>query len=461
MTSNVIQPADIREVAVIGLGLMGSGIAELVARSGRRVVAIEINQTFLDQGMARLHASLDRAVTRGKLTDTAREEMLARIRPTDDIAAGVAGADLVIEAIPERMELKRTLFAQLDEACRADTILATNTSSLSITEIAGGTQYPARVAGLHFFNPAPVMKLVEVISTVLTAPETTETLALYHVRAPPWVARRAVGTILKFLARAADRIMVHSEAARSVLQNDYGVPAAKITITEFPGYPATPRADGAAPGAAAERPAAPSILYYGFLAPYKGVETLLAAYARARALAPDRPLRLVIAGTNHPRLAFDYAAVLRQEAVRVGAPDVSFPGYVDDRTSAALFSGSSLVVLPYLKTAGSSGTLASAMGANRPVVVTDLPTLIGQLNGYPNSRVVRPGDVAELAEVLLSVAEHQFVPRPPKALTTNAVRHWADLVDLTAEVYSSAIAARRPDFSDFATEFGGDTELPT
>ena len=142
MTDNVIQPAGIGEVAVIGLGLMGSGIAELVARSGRRVVAIEINQDFLDQGMARLHASLDKAVSRGKLTDTAREEILARIRPTDDIAAGVADADLVIEAIPERMDLKRTLYAQLDEACRADAILATNTSSLSVTEIAGGTRYP-------------------------------------------------------------------------------------------------------------------------------------------------------------------------------------------------------------------------------------------------------------------------------------------------------------------------------
>ena len=82
-------------------------------------------------------------------------------------------ADLVIEAIPERMDLKRTLYAQLDEACRVDAILATNTSSLSVTEIAGGTRYPARVAGLHFFNPAPVMKLVEVISTVLTSPDTT------------------------------------------------------------------------------------------------------------------------------------------------------------------------------------------------------------------------------------------------------------------------------------------------
>jgi 3-hydroxybutyryl-CoA dehydrogenase len=178
MTSSVIQPGDIREVAVIGLGLMGSGIAELVARSGRSVNAIEINQTFLDQGMARLHASLDRAVSRGKLTDTARDEILARIRSTDDVAAGVASADLVIEAIPERMELKQALFAQLDEACRADAILATNTSSLSITQIAGGTRNPARVAGMHFFNPASVMKLVEVISTVLTPPEIAETLTL-------------------------------------------------------------------------------------------------------------------------------------------------------------------------------------------------------------------------------------------------------------------------------------------
>ncbi len=119
MTDNVIQPAGIREVAVIGLGLMGSGIAELVARSGRRVVAIEVSQDFLDQGMARLHASLDRAVSRGKLTETAREEILARIRPSDSIAAGVANADLVIEAIPERMDLKRTLYAQLDEVLPA------------------------------------------------------------------------------------------------------------------------------------------------------------------------------------------------------------------------------------------------------------------------------------------------------------------------------------------------------
>ena len=110
MTSSVTQPAGIREVAVIGLGIMGAGIAELFGRSGRSVVAIEVDRSFLDQGMARLRASLDKAVTRGRLTGTARDEILARIRATDDIAAGVANADLVIEAIPERMELKKALF---------------------------------------------------------------------------------------------------------------------------------------------------------------------------------------------------------------------------------------------------------------------------------------------------------------------------------------------------------------
>ena len=220
MTSNVIQPAGIGEVAVIGLGLMGSGIAELVARSGRRVVAIEISQDFLDQGMARLNASLDKAVSRGKLTGTGRAEMLARIRPAVDIAAGVAGADLVIEAIPERMDLKRTLYARLDEACRADAILATNTSSLSVTEIAGGTRYPARVAGLHFFNPAPVMKLVEVISTVLTSPQTAEALALLARdlgKTPVQVSDRAgfiVNALLVPYLNHAIRLLETAQATR-------------------------------------------------------------------------------------------------------------------------------------------------------------------------------------------------------------------------------------------------------
>ena len=245
MTSSVKQPADIREVAVIGLGLMGSGIAELLARSGRRVVAIEINQTFLDQGMARLRASLDRAVSRGKLADTARDEILTRVRPTVDIPSGVAGADLVIEAIPERMELKRTLFDQLDEACREDAILATNTSSLSITEIAGATRYPPRVAGLHFFNPAPVMKLVEVISTVLTSPETAETLALLSRdlnKAPVQVSDRAgfvVNALLVPYLNHAIRLLETAQATREDIDKaataGLGLPMGPLTLLDLIG----------------------------------------------------------------------------------------------------------------------------------------------------------------------------------------------------------------------------------
>jgi 3-hydroxybutyryl-CoA dehydrogenase len=249
MTSSVIQPGEIREVAVIGLGLMGSGIAELVARSGRSVNAIEVNQAFLDQGMARLHASLDKAVSKGKLTDTARGEILARIRPTDDIAAGVAGAGLVIEAIPERMELKKTLFAQLDEACRADAILATNTSSLSVTEIAGGTRNPARVAGLHFFNPAPVMKLVEVISTVLTPPEITETLTLLSRdlgKAPVGVSDRAgfiVNALLVPYLNHAVHLLETAQATREDIDKAAGVglglPMGPLTLLDLIGLDTT------------------------------------------------------------------------------------------------------------------------------------------------------------------------------------------------------------------------------
>jgi 3-hydroxybutyryl-CoA dehydrogenase len=245
MSSSAPQPSDIREVAVIGLGLMGSGIVELFARSGRRVDAIEINQTFLEQGMARLHASLDRAVSRGKLTDTAREEILARIRPTDDVAAGVAGADLVIEAIPERMELKKALFAQLDDACRADAILATNTSSLSITEIAGGTRHPARVAGLHFFNPAPVMKLVEVISTVLTSEEIAGTLALLSRdlgKVPVRISDRAgfiVNALLLPYLNHAVRLLETAQATREDIDKavtaGLGLPMGPLTLLDLIG----------------------------------------------------------------------------------------------------------------------------------------------------------------------------------------------------------------------------------
>jgi 3-hydroxybutyryl-CoA dehydrogenase len=177
MSSIAVQPMGIREVAVVGLGTMGAGIAEILARSGRNVVVVEANDNALARGLATLHASLDKAVARGRLTHADKAQIIARIRAADSLAAAAAAADLVIEAVAESMELKRAVFGELDLACRPDAILATNTSSLSVTALAAGTRHPDRVAGLHFFNPAPVMKLVEVVSTVLTAPGTAETLA--------------------------------------------------------------------------------------------------------------------------------------------------------------------------------------------------------------------------------------------------------------------------------------------
>jgi 3-hydroxybutyryl-CoA dehydrogenase len=157
------------KVGVVGLGTMGAGIVEVLARGGLDVVGIEINDEALARGRAHLESSTGRAVKRGRLTEEARSAILDRITLSTDFA-DLSDRDLVIEAVPERLELKRRVFAQLDTVCRPDAVLATNTSSLSVTDIAVTTNRPTSIVGVHFFNPAPVMKLVEVIGTVRTEP---------------------------------------------------------------------------------------------------------------------------------------------------------------------------------------------------------------------------------------------------------------------------------------------------
>lgn len=159
---------EIRTAAVVGLGTMGAGIAEVFARAGIDVVAIEIDTDALTRGVGILDASLARAVSRGKLSEAERDSIRGRIRPTTSFS-DAAVANLAIEVVTEQMEIKRQIFAQLDRVCSPEAILATNTSSLSVTSIAAATSDPDRVIGMHFFNPAPVMRLVEVVSTVLTA----------------------------------------------------------------------------------------------------------------------------------------------------------------------------------------------------------------------------------------------------------------------------------------------------
>ena len=163
----------IQTVGVVGVGQMGSGIVEVCARAGLNVVAREINQELLDRGMNYLKKSFGKGVERGKLAQAEADAALSRITSTLQLT-DFARCDLVVEAATENMQLKKTLFTELDMICQPDAILASNTSSLSITEIASATQRPDKVVGLHFFNPVPVMPLIEIVRGLLTSDETLE-----------------------------------------------------------------------------------------------------------------------------------------------------------------------------------------------------------------------------------------------------------------------------------------------
>lgn len=158
----------IEKVGVVGCGLMGSGIAEVAAKAGFDVVVREVSEEFIEAGRKRIEKSLARAVDKGKLEPKDRDDTLARLDFSIDLA-GLAECDLVIEAIVENMEAKNELFSTLDGLCGSETIFASNTSSLTITDMAAATKRPDRVVGLHFFNPVPVMKLVEVVRTIATS----------------------------------------------------------------------------------------------------------------------------------------------------------------------------------------------------------------------------------------------------------------------------------------------------
>jgi 3-hydroxybutyryl-CoA dehydrogenase len=158
---------ELTEVGVVGLGTMGAGIAEVLARAGLSVTAVDVSDEAVQRGREHVEQSTGKAVARGKLDAAERDEILSRIRFSTSME-DLAVAELVVEAIPERMELKAEVFSALDKICPPDTILATNTSSLSVTELSVTTGRPGKVIGMHFFNPAPVMKLVEVVRTVVT-----------------------------------------------------------------------------------------------------------------------------------------------------------------------------------------------------------------------------------------------------------------------------------------------------
>ena len=183
----------ISTVGVVGLGTMGAGIAEVFARAGLAVTGYEPEQAALERGIGHLRRSTDRAVGRGRMSAQDQGALLGRVALTTELSA-LTDVDLVIEAVPERLDVKRDLFARLDEVCRPRTILATNTSSLSVTALAAATGRPDRLLGMHFFNPAPVLRLVEVVRTIASddaVVEDVRALAERLGKSPVVVADRA------------------------------------------------------------------------------------------------------------------------------------------------------------------------------------------------------------------------------------------------------------------------------
>ena len=166
--------AEIKKVAVIGAGTMGNGIVHVFAQNGFDVTMVDVRQEALEQARATIRGNMDRQIKKGALAEAERDEALGRITAATDLAA-VSGADLVVEAATENRDLKFRIFADMDAHAPEHAILATNTSSISITEIAAQTKRPGQVIGMHFMNPVPVMKLVEIIRGLATTDETTRT----------------------------------------------------------------------------------------------------------------------------------------------------------------------------------------------------------------------------------------------------------------------------------------------
>jgi 3-hydroxybutyryl-CoA dehydrogenase len=227
---------------------MGAGIAQVCAEAGYRVVVREVNDALLGKGLGRIRSFLDKAVEKGKATAERRDEVLGRLSGTTDLV-GLADCDVVIEAVVENLDLKREVYQTLDAVCPAHTIFASNTSSLSITEMAAFTKRGDRFVGLHFFNPVPLMKLVEVVRSPLTGAETFETMVAFgaSLGKTPVRATDKTGFIVNRLLvpYLLDAIRALEEGVGSVPDIDEGMrlgcgyPMGPFTLLDFVGLDTT------------------------------------------------------------------------------------------------------------------------------------------------------------------------------------------------------------------------------
>ncbi|HSM06549.1 MAG TPA: 3-hydroxybutyryl-CoA dehydrogenase [Longimicrobiales bacterium] len=240
----------IEKVGVVGCGLMGSGIAEVSARAGFHVRVREVDEAALERGRARIERSLARAVEKEKATAEERDAALDRIAYTTDLKEMV-DRDLVVEAIVEELEAKEALFRELDGICPPSTIYASNTSSLTVTDMAAATDRPDRFVGLHFFNPVPVMRLVEVVRTLATSEETAEAAFEFARRLgkEPIAARDTSGFVVNLLlvpymldaVRQLERGVATVEAIDAAMTLGAGHPMGPFTLCDFVGLDTTYR----------------------------------------------------------------------------------------------------------------------------------------------------------------------------------------------------------------------------
>ena len=239
---------EIRNVGVVGAGLMGSGIVETVARGGFDVVVREVDDEAVQRGMARIQKSMSTAVDRGKLEAKERDAALARIRSTTDLEE-MKDRDLVIEAAVENMTVKKEVFRDLDRITPSHAVLVTNSSSLSSTELGSVTRRPSQVAGLHFFNPVPVMKLVEIVRALETSDETMSTLRGFSEALGKTVviARDTPGFIVNLLlipylidaVRAYESGIATKEDIDTAIQLGLSHPMGPLTLLDFVGLDTT------------------------------------------------------------------------------------------------------------------------------------------------------------------------------------------------------------------------------
>jgi 3-hydroxybutyryl-CoA dehydrogenase len=235
---------EIKTVGVIGAGTMGNGIAHVLARSGYHVVLVEAQQPALDRGLQTINKNLEREVAKNKITTQERESALKRIDAVLDRRA-VSKCDFVIEAAFERFEIKQEIFRDLDQFCRPDVILSSNTSSISITKIAAQTRRPDKIIGMHFFNPVPMMKLVEVIRGIATSDATlaiTRELALKLDKtpvevndAPGFVSNRVLMPLINEAAYAVMEGVATPESVDQVFKLGMAHPMGPLTLADFIG----------------------------------------------------------------------------------------------------------------------------------------------------------------------------------------------------------------------------------